>query len=350
MPKVELNNLKECSMKILVKCGVPQDDASIVADSIVYAHTRGKHTHGISRMQIYVRKINENLMNVNTPMTTIKETPVISVVDAQNGFGQVAAIRAMDLCIEKAKTYGIGIVGVKDSNNFGTAGFIGEYLAQKGMIGVILANSGPAIAPTGGGKAIFGTNPICVSYPAVKDYPPIIFDMACSNAARGKIRLAAKNNEKIPYGWAVDSEGNDTDDPNEALKGTMIPIGEYKGYGIAMCVDIFAGMLTGAAFGGAVKNLNHPSEISRYGHLIFAFNPDFFLEKDQYIEKMAILISNVKQCGKEGKIFIPGEKSYITSLENTKFVEIKQNLIEDLNVLAEVVGVEERLNILCEEE
>lgn len=327
MGKISVSNLHSCSASILIKCGVPAEDAKIIADSIVYAHARGKHTHGIGRMPIYIRKIKENLMNPLTPMTVIKETPVISVLDAQNGFGQVAAIRAMDLCIEKARTYGVGLVGVKDSNNFGTAGFIGDYAAQAGMIGIIAANSGPAIAPTGGGKAIFGTNPICISYPAVGDTPPIVFDMACSSAARGKIRLAAKNGEKIPFGWAVDAQGNPTDDPNEALKGTMVPIGDYKGYGIALCVDILAGMMTGSGFAGNVKNLNHPTEISRYGHMIMALNPDFFISKEEYCENMTLLIENVKKCGKEGAIYLPGERSCLTARKIPKALKSNKILL-----------------------
>jgi len=331
---------------ILLKYGVPEEDASIIADSIVYAHTRGKHTHGIGRMPIYIRKIREKLINPETPILFLKDSPVISVIDAQNGFGQVAAIRAMELCINKAKQFGVGIVGVKDSNNFGTAGFIGEYAANNKMIGIIMSNSGPAIAPTGGGKAIFGTNPICVSFPSDGTCPPIIFDMACSSAARGKIRMAAKNGEKIPFGWAVDTEGNNTDDPNEALKGTMIPIGGYKGYGISMCIDILAGMLTGSAFGGEVKNLNHPTEISRYGHMIMAINPEFFITKEEYFKELNTLINNVKKCGKESAIFLPGEKSYYIAASNKEYVDIEQNLIDDMNNLANSVGTAEQLKII----
>lgn len=343
MRRVSVKNLWDICVSILEKVGVPTNDAAIVADSIVYAHTRGKHTHGISRMPIYVRKIYENLLNKETPLELIKDMGAMSVLDAKNGFGQVAAIKAMDLCIEKAKKFGIGSVGVKDSNNFGAAGFIGEHAAKAGMIGIILSNSGPAIAPTGGSKAIFGTNPICVSFPGIKEHYPIIFDMACSKAARGKIRLAAKNGEKIPFGWAVDENGKETDNPNKALKGTMLPIGGHKGYGIAMCVDIFAGMLTGSAFGGNVRNLNHPTEISRYGHLIFALNPDFFLSKEEYEEKMALFYKNVKACGPPGEVFIPGERSFSTAEKNKNTVEIGQNLIRELNELAQKVKIEERL-------
>lgn len=343
MSLVKVDALRNLCILILEKVGVSSEDAGIIADSIVYAHTRGKHTHGTSRMPIYIRKINENLMNVNTPMSPVKESGVVSVLDADNGFGQVAAIKAMDLSLEKAKKFGMGLVGVKDSNNFGTAGFIGEHAIKAGMIGIVLANSGPAMAPTGGHQAILGTNPVCIAFPGAKGQSPIIFDMACSTAARGKIRLAAKNGDKIPFGWAVDAEGNETDDPLEALKGTMLPIGGYKGFGIALCVDILAGLMTGSAFGGEVKNLNHPTEISRYGHLIMAINPEFFLSMEEYEEKIITLTANIKASGPEDAIYLPGEQSWENGMKNKLDVNIKQNLIDELNDLAHSLGVLEKL-------
>jgi len=341
--RVRTEDLARCSKSILTTVEVPDEDADIIVDSILYAHIRGKHTHGIGRMPIYVRKINEGLMNPKTPMTVIADNPATAVYDAENGFGQVAAIRAMDSAIEKAKMYGIGAVGVRNSNNFGTAGFIGEYAVEKGLIGIVLANSGPAIAPTGGNKAILGTNPICVAFPSDGTNPPIIFDMACSNAARGKIRLAAKNGEKIPLGWAVDENGKETDDPNEALKGTMMPIGGYKGFGLALCVDILAGMMTGSAFGGAVKNLNHPTEISRYGHMIVAINPAAFLPEEEYKEKLTQAINNIKACGDEGEILLPGEKSYRSAQSNMETVEIGDKLVSEFNELIQSVKAGEQL-------
>ena len=157
---VKIKDLKQCSKEVLEAVGVPINDAEIIVNSIIYAHTRGKHTHGIGRMPIYIRKIKENLLNPLTPMHLIIENKAIAVYDAENGFGQVAAIHAMNSAIEKAFLYGVGIVGVRNSNNFGAAGFIGEQASNRDMIGIVLANSGPALAPPGGKKAILGTNQI----------------------------------------------------------------------------------------------------------------------------------------------------------------------------------------------
>lgn len=340
MVRVSLKSLCDTCSEILKAYGVPEDDAAIVSDSIQYAHARGKHTHGIGRMPIYIRKIKENLMNPQTPMTVVREMGSVAVFDAQNGFGQVAAIKGADFAIEKARNYGVGIAGIRNSNNFGTAGFIGEHIVNSGMICLMFSNSGPAIAPSGGNKAFLGTNPICFAFPSDGENPPVIFDMACSNAARGKVRLAAKNGEQIPLGWAVDENGNETTDPNEALKGSMMAIGGYKGYGLAMCVDLLAGMMTGSGFAGEVKNLDHPTDISRYGHFIIAINPESFLEGKEYRERLNYFIGKLRMCGEEGKILYPGEKSYSQAKKNSEFVEINESLIDDLNRLAENAGTE----------
>ena len=170
--------------------------------------------------------------------------------------------------------------------------------------------------------------------------------MACSNAARGKVRLAAKNGEKIPHGWAVDENGNDTTDPNEALKGSMIAMGGYKGYGLAICVDLLAGMLTGSGFAGEVKNLNHPTEISRYGHFIIALNLQSFLSEYEYKTKLNYFIRKLRSCGEEGKVLYPGEKSFLQAKKNEMVIEIKDNMIIDLNELAKISGIEAQVKIL----
>lgn len=343
MSKVSLSDLRITCEDILKAYGVSQEDVSIVADSIEYAHTRGKHTHGIGRMSIYVRKMKENLMNPVTPMSAVADMGAVAVCDAENGFGQVAAVKAVDIGIEKAKKYGAGVIGVRNSNNFGTAGFVGEYAAKQGMICILFTNSGPAIAPTGSGKAFLGTNPVCFAFPSDGENPPIIFDMACSNAARGKVRLAAKNGESIPLGWAVDEFGKETTDPNEALKGSMIAMGGYKGYGLALCVDLLAGLMTGSAFAGEVKNLNHPTEISRYGHFLIIINPESFMNSNDYKSKMNYFINKLRDCGEPGDVFYPGEKSSLKAAQAKEYIDLGDKLLDDLIDLADAAGVKSPL-------
>ena len=211
------------------------------------------------------------------------------------------------------------------------------------MIGVVFANSSPAIAPFGGIKPIFGTNPLCLAFPSNEGNPPIVLDMATTTVSRGKIRLAAKKGESIPLGWAVDANGKPTDCPFEALKGSLIPIGGYKGFGLALAIDIFAGLITGSAFGGAPKPLNHPNEHSRHGHFFMAINIDFFMDVDQYKKRIGELWHNVKACGDKDAIFLPGERSYYAKLQNIDGVELPQTQIDEINRLVDDLRVGVRL-------
>jgi len=343
MLKVKLSKIENVSKKILKKCGVPNNDAQIIVDSILYAHSRGKGTHGITRLPIYERKIKNGSMNPNTDFNIVNDTPIVSVFDANYGFGQVAAAKGIEICIEKAKKYGLGIVGIRNSNNFGTAGYIAEKCTDQNMIGIILANSGPAIAPSDGKKPIFGTNPISIAFPKGDNQFPIVLDMATSVISRGKIRLAAKNTEKIPFGWALDSDGNPTDNPIEAIKGSMIPIGGHKGYGLSLAVDILAGLLTGSAFGGEVKPLGCNDGYSRNGNMLITINISFFMKMDEYAKNISTLYQNVKKSGDKKEIFLPGEKSYRNSQLNTETVELNINQIDEINCLAERLNLECRL-------
>ena len=339
--QVNIESIKNISNEILSKLGLPHYDAEIIVDTIIYAHQRGKATHGIGRMPIYARKIREGLMTAETNLCTINDNSAISLYDAGHGFGQVAAYKGMMIAIEKALQYGVGVVGVRHSNNFGTAGFFVELAAKNNMIGFIFANSPPAIAPTGGKIPIFGTNPIGIGFPGGHNKPAVVLDMATSIAARGKIRLAAKNGESIPIGWALDGNGNPTTDPTEALKGSMIPIGGHKGFGLSLTVDVIAGLLTGAAFGGDVKPLNHERCLSDYGHLIMAIDIASFIDPAEYLDKMDYLTKRVKECGEENHVYLPGEHSF--SLFNSDVVNVSDKQVNEINSLARSLGIKELL-------
>ncbi len=327
---VKVSELKQLSIDLLERVGVPVSQASIIADSIVFAHQTGKSTHGINRLPIYLKKIKLGFMTAETKLTPIIDQETISVYSAEHGFGQVAMYFGMEIAINKAIENGIGVVGIRNSNNFGTAAFFADLAAQKRMISMIFSNSAPAIAPWGGKEPIFGTNPIAWGFPGTEDHPPIILDMAVSKVARGKIRAAAKCREKIPFGLALDKNGKPTDDPFEAIYGSMIPIGEYKGYGLALVVDILAGLLTGGSFGGNVKPLSYDKGYSDYGHLIIILNPDYFINEHDYNEKMNQLISKIKKTDYEKNIFLPGEQSFICKKQAFEYVELSETLWSEL--------------------
>ena len=342
MGLISLESIYRVSYQVLIDLDVSNGDAEIIAGTILDAHKKGKHTHGIGRLPIYARKIREGLMSAETSLIEVRDFPVVSVLDSNNGFGQVAAFKGMEKCVEKAKTYGIGVVAIKDSNSFGVAGYYGELAAKNGMIGVVMGNASPALAPTGGNKALLGTNPICFAFPGTAANKHIIFDMACTSVARSKIRLAAKNGDKIPMDWARDKNGNPTDDPLMAIEGTINPIGGHKGFGLALVVDILSGLLSDSAFGGDVKALNAPTEPSKCGFFLAAINPEFFLSKEEYEDKMDHLIAQVKATGAD-TVLMPGENGYAYELAHPEMVEISDAVINEINKLVEILKIEEQL-------
>lgn len=344
MAYVRNENLENITVKLLQNWGVPTGQAEVIADTIVYAHRHEKHTHGITRMSIYQRKIESGLMSKETVVSKITDLGSITVLDCNDGFGQVAAYEAMKNSIHKAGAMGMAATFVRNSNNFGVAGYFGEMATKEGMVGIVLTSSGPAVAPPGGTKSIFGTNPVCFAFPTEKGN--IILDMAISEAARGKIRLAQKNGEKIPLGWAVDSQGNPTDDPEKALQGNMLAIGGIKGFGLAMVNDIMAGLLSGSAFGGDIKPLGYGGGPSRHGHVLIAIDISKLMDINEYYVKIDKLIKNVKSCGESGKIFMPGERSAEYAKKNETKVDLKINLIEEYNQLTAKFGIKEKLEVI----
>ena len=340
---ISIENLRQVVIETLIKVGVSQGDAEIILDTILFANRRGVATHGVGRLPLYVHKIAAGHYNPKNEIEVLADNVAYALLDAHNGFGQVVAYKATKMAIEKAKKYGVAVVGVRNSNNFGTAGYFGDMAAREGCAAMVYANAAPAIAPTGGNKTIFGTNPLCYAYPGDEEHDPILLDMATTIAARGKIRLAAKNGEKIPLDWAIGPDGQPTDDPNVALKGSLLPIGGYKGYGLSMFVDIFAGMLTGSHYAGEVKNLSKMKEDSGNGHLFVVIDLDKFMSPEEKKERIAHFYKAVKACGDEGKIFMPGEIEYIKMKNAVETVQISPKQFEEVNAVAEEVGATSRL-------
>ncbi len=340
---ISIENLRRVVLETLAKVGVNQDDAEIILDTILFANRRGVATHGVGRLPLYVHKIAAGHYNPKNEIEVLADNAAYALLDAHNGFGQVVAFKATKMAIEKAKKYGVSVVGVRNSNNFGTAGYFGDMAAREGCAAMVYANAAPAIAPTGGNKTIFGTNPLCYAYPGDEEHDPILLDMATTIVARGKIRLAAKNGDKIPLDWAIGPDGQPTDDPNVALKGSLLPIGGYKGYGLSMFVDLFAGMLTGSHYAGEVKNLSKMEEDSGNGHLFVVIDLDKFMSPEEKKERIAHFYKAVKACGDEGKIFMPGEIEYIKMKNAVETVQINPKQFEEVNAVAEEVGVASRL-------
>lgn len=285
-------------------------DAAIVASGLVHADLRGVDTHGLCRIPVYLERVRAGLINAKPNLEPKRVTPVAASLDGQNGFGFIVGKRAMAEAIDMAREFGIGIVSVRGSTHFGMAATYAIPAVEAGMMAMVFSNASPAMPPWGGKAMMLGTNPFCMAAPAGK-HRPVILDMSPAVAARGKIRKAERRGEKIPLGYALDADGRPTTDATAALGGVVLPIGEHKGSGISMLMDIFGGVISGANFGGDVgdqyKAFDRPQDV---GHFFLAMRPNLFVTEEQYRARMDTLIDRVRSAPKaEGTvdILLPGE-------------------------------------------
>lgn len=323
----EPQRLHEFVTSIFSTLELPETAASQVADSLVQADLRGVHSHGVTRVPIYVKRLRLGLFNP-TPEPSITRTGAsTATIDGDNGMGAVMGQLAMTEALDLASETGVGAVGVKSSNHYGIAANYLSNAIQQDMIGFTCSNAPPTMAPWGGRQAMFGTNPLAYAVPAGR-HPPIIADMATSVAARGKIILADSRGEQIPDHWALDSEGRPTTDPAAALAGVVLPFGGPKGSALALLVDLLAGVLTGAAFGQELpdfyRELDRPMNA---GHFFLAINVGRFMDTVSFKERVDQAIDGLKTCPPaqgHDSVLLPGdierantEKYHITGIPLT---------------------------------
>lgn len=332
----ESDLLKDFCINVLMKVGVEPKDADLIADTLICADLRGVKSHGIVRLPTYVERIEKGVVVLNETMKFVKDSGAVALLDAKNSFGQVAGHMAMNTAVDIARIYGIGLVGVKNSNHFGIASYYSMLALQKGMIGIVLTHSSPAIAPYGTITPLLGTNPLSIAILSKND-KPIVLDMSMSTVARGKIRYAALAGEKIPEGWGLDAEGNPTQDPNAALKGSLVPIGGVKGSGLSLIIDILCGVLTDTCLTGEVKNITDMAGPSKTGHIFCAINISSFVDIDTFKNNIAFIIDNIKSLDSAGnsEIFMPGEIEYnLTENRKKEGIPVEEKVIKSLNILA----------------
>ncbi len=328
---------------VLETVGVPHENAEMVAKSLLAANLRGVDTHGITRLPIYVERLQLGLMDGKATGTVAADGLSTAVYDGQNGMGQVVGTKAMQLAIAKATTAGAGFVSVRNSNHFGTAAYYAMMALEHDMIGIAMTDSPPLMAPWGGRKGFLGTNPLSIAAPAEKENP-FVFDMATSVVARGAVILAAKKGEQIPLSWAVDKDGLPTTDANAALGGAVLPLGGHKGFGLAMAIDILAGILAGGPFGPHIGELyNNNTKTQRVGHFLGAIRIDNFRPVEEFKAEMDAMIQEVKaQPLAKGveKIMVAGEPEFLTEADRRqKGVPLSDAVVSDLTKLGSSVGV-----------
>ena len=305
------NNLKKLIVRILKKNKLSHRDSNICADALINAELTRAKSHGVSRLKMYCDRIKKNLINPKPKIRLKHISKSISLVDANNSIGFVAAQLAIEQSILNAKKTGIGVVAVKNSGHYGLSSYYIQQAVKKNLIALCFTNAPPAIAPYGAKKSLFGTNPIAFGAPT-NLLSPFIFDSSMAKINRGKIRLAAKLNKKIPYGVALDKNGKVTTNAKKALSGVQLPIGEYRGSGLAWMVDILSGVFTGSAHGGKVRDpFDDFSGPQNIGHLFIVLKSSLFTSN--YKSQIKKNIKRVKKLPKLKdfkKIKYPGEGNY----------------------------------------
>jgi len=346
--KVQPNRLKEVAIHILKGLNATADEAALTAESLIRAEMRGTDTHGVVFLKLLASRINAQMVNLPTQLKIIKEDMATGLIDGGNGLGQVAAHRAMTMSIEKAQRSGVGCCLIRNTNNIGFLAFYTMMAAEKGMVGIIMTNGAASVSPWGGAQPFFGTNPISIAVPGGPAETPVVLDMSSSLVARGKIRRAQRMKESIPLGWAFDETGNPTTDPAAALKGTLAPIGGPKGSGLAMMVDVLAGMLSGSKYGSEVKTFHQPEGPTGVGVCCMAIDIEKFMPIENFrslFRSYTETIKGSKKASGVSRIYLPGEIEAEKERSNLKDgIEINPGTAKDLNDLLEKVKSPLRLS------
>jgi LDH2 family malate/lactate/ureidoglycolate dehydrogenase len=305
-------HLEDLVAQLAAGMGMPPQDAARFAEVLVDADLHGVSTHGVSRLNIYLKRIDAGLIDPRAALTVDRQRGSILALDAGNGLGQVQARKALDMLMPLAQENGVAAATIRNSQHFGALSWYCNHAASRKMVLLAMTNCEPAMSPEGGYEAFFGTNPIAASFPTGKGFP-VKIDLATSNVARGNIIAAQKKGSPIPMGWALDREGRPTTDPSEALLGTVLTMAGHKGYALALMVELFSGVLSGSAIGSDVgsmyKNMDRKQDV---GHFFCLFDVSAFLDYDEYLRRIDETIDRIKAARKRPgveEILVPGERS-----------------------------------------
>ncbi|MDA9664131.1 Ldh family oxidoreductase [bacterium] len=333
--KLKTNTLKKEIVNIFKKFGLNNNHALISANALINAELVGAYGHGLSRLKMYCDRIKKKVINPKPKIKIKKISQSISHVDANNSIGFVAADIAIKTSIQNAKKTGIGMVAVKNSGHYGLSGYYAEQAVKKNLITMIYTNAPPAVAPHGALKTLFGTNPICFGTPTGSKIP-FILDTSISMINRGKIRVAARNNQSIPEGVALDKFGKPTTDAKKALEGVQLPIAGFRGSGLAWMVDILSGVLTGGNHAGRVKDpFDDFSGPQNIGHLFITFKTNLFVNNfNNRIKDNIKTIKRLPRIKGIKEIMYPGQnKSNRFKINSKKEIKISEIIKKDLEIL-----------------
>ena len=320
--RVKAHRLEDFTAGAFRSVGISPADAKSIAELMVRADMQGSEGHGVFRLPQYIRRIRGGAVNVTPTIRVVREAAGMALVDGDNGMGHLVMRFATGKAIEKAKTAGVAWVGVKGSNHAGPASLYASMPLAHDMAGLYLAVGNANHLPAWGGlDMLLSTNPIAVAVPADEE-PPIVLDMATTVAAYGKVKTKAQRGEMMPEGWMMDRQGRPLTDPRRANDGFLLPIGGYKGYGLALIFGLLAGTLNGAAMGKDVVDFNADDTTpTNTGHVIVAINVEAFQPVVEFKRSVDILIRDLRASERlpgVDHIRLPGEGSRAARADREK--------------------------------
>ncbi|HKK15019.1 MAG TPA: Ldh family oxidoreductase [Gammaproteobacteria bacterium] len=332
MPIVSTSELTDLVARALRNAGAADDTARVAAEHLVSADAQGLASHGVSRTPLYCAHLRNGRTDGEAKPRIAREKGGTCLIDAAYGMAFPACAMAVEESLRRAGEHGVAFAGVTHSNHFGATALHLRPVAEAGMVGIAFGNSPAAIAPWGGKKPLFGTNPIAAVFPR-REEPPLVIDLSLSQVARGKILVAAQRGEAIPEGWAFDAQGQATTDPQAGLSGSMAPAGGVKGAMLALMVELVCCALTGAAFGFEADSFfsetgNRPA----IGQAFLVIDPAALAGRDTYFERIETLIGTM--AADEGVRLPGGRRLGNETRARAEGVSVPDELYEKIRTLA----------------
>ncbi len=339
--RVPVDELEKFTFSCFRAMSVPEDEARRCTRGLMESELRclPGQGQGVRRLPVYHERIGNGWIIPGAPYEVVKESPALALVDGHNGLGSVVAQKSMELAISKAKVSGIGTVVVRNSTHFGSAAVPARLALDQDCIGIVMTNAGPEMSPWGAASGVVGTNPWGIAAPTGGDFP-VVLDIALTTAGKGMMLWYKREGKKMPLDWALTPEGNETDDPDAAMLGTLLGIGQHKGYGLSMMTDVITGVLGGGGFGLAPYSNPAKQDVS---HTFIAIDIAWFMPVSDFKSRMDDFVRQIKSAKLRpgfSEILVPGEVDYRREQEYRRDgAKLDAAVFDDLATLAKTLGV-----------
>jgi len=351
---VDFNTMESFIIDVFKELGASKEDAKIYANVLIAADKRGINSHGVARLKnVYYDRIKSGFLSPKTNIEIVKETPTTAVIDGHDGMGMVIAKKSMALAIEKADSYGLGMVAVKNSTHYGIAGYYSLMATKANMIGITGTNTRPSVAPTFGVEPMLGTNPLTFGIPSDEEFP-FVLDCSTSVISNGKIEVYDRLGKDLPEGWVIDNKGESILNAYQAINDIHSPEGEaailplgglgeenagYKGYGYATVVEILSTALQGGQF---LKTSTEEKD-RNIGHFFIAINISAFIDIESFKKITGNILRSIRASKKvpgQNKIYTAGEKEYLIWLKRKdKGVPLNEILQKQIIAIRDELGL-----------